>query len=205
MTATRDIRDLRPATTGPARSPARSRAHDPADPATLLVARAIAARDLADYATALVPAIGGDEDGRHGMDPAADIYTARRARTLLYRLTCVCVIRARAGGAAWPQVGEAFGLSGAQARQLYGGVVARWEAGDRAPWNPDAKASPGLLMSVAAAPPIPTGDPAVLAAELDDWCRRHIAHHGRDLAGPQPRRGVRRLWRPVSDGLPTSV
>jgi hypothetical protein len=153
-----------------------------------LLARSAAAKDVAEYAMALVPTIGED-----GLAPELDVTLARRLRALAQRYTFTAVLNARARGASWAAIGEQLGVTEEVARGMFAEAEAQWLAGDPAPWAPRLHGRAGAIIT--GVPPVDVDDVRKAARELDRWCRRHVEGRRDRIFGSA---GM------VTDGLPTA-
>lgn len=135
-----------------------------------------AAREVSDYARALVPTIGEDH-----MNPGEYIAQARHLALAAARVREMAVILEVLSGSSWEQIARALGpgRDAEQVREEYEGLAEEWLAAG-APMSDGNPDFPTGLIGVDA-----------IAGALDAWVTRFAdAHERRDLGR-----------RPFSDGL----
>lgn len=152
------MRDDRPTSCRPARS---GRHHAP-------TARAGAARvvlryrESADFAAGGVPTVSDEYgDGYDYVDHAARLVS--RAQDVLMR----AVVYARERGGRWDGIAEALSLTAEQARDYYTAAIEQWEDALNRPWERSGR-------FLASRMPDGTTGPDENAADLDQWCLRHL-------------------------------
>jgi hypothetical protein len=124
-------------------------------------------REAADFAAGGVPTVS-DEYG----DPWDYIDHAARLLTIAQDVLARTVIYARERGGTWSTIAEALDTTPEQAQERYTGTLDRWDNALDQPWERSGR-------FLASRMPDGTTDPDQTAADLDQWCLRHLEdNHG---------------------------
>ncbi|TDV41694.1 hypothetical protein [Actinophytocola oryzae] len=124
-------------------------------------------RETADFAAGGVPTVS-DEYG----DAYDDVDHAARLLSMAQDVLSRAVVNARERGGRWDDIAEALNLTAEQARDQYTATIDQWEDALNRPWERSGR----LLASRM---PDGTTEPDETAADLDQWCLRHLEeNHG---------------------------
>ena len=136
------------------------------------LALSAAYRETADFAAGGVPTVSDNYgDAWDYVDHAARLVAM--AQDVLAR----AVVYARERGGTWSTIAEALDTSEQQARDQYTPTVERWEDGLDRPWERSGRFLSSRM-------PDGTTDPEASAADLDQWCLRHLDEHSLDDGAP---------------------
>lgn len=129
------------------------------------LALSAAYRDVAEFAAGGVPTVSDAYgDAWDYVDHAARLLA--RAQDVLAR----AVVYARERGGNWPTIAEALDTSEDQARDQWAPTLEHWESALDRPWERSGRFLAGRM-------PDGTTEPEQTAAELDQWCLRHLDEH----------------------------
>jgi hypothetical protein len=124
-------------------------------------------REAADFAAGGVPTVS-DEYG----DAYDDVDHAARLLSMAQDVVTCAVVYARERGGRCDDIAEALNLTAEQARDQYIAAIEQWEDALDRPWERSGR----LLTSRM---PDGTTEPDQTAADLDQWCLRHLEeNHG---------------------------
>ena len=119
-------------------------------------------REAADFAAGGVPTVSDEYgDAYDYVDHAARLVSM--ARDVLVR----AVVYARERGGQWDDIAEALNLSVEQARHQYTAAIEQWEDALNRPWERSGRYLANRM-------PDGTTEPDQTAADLDQWCLRHL-------------------------------
>lgn len=119
-------------------------------------------REAADFAAGGVPTVSDEYgDSYDYVDHAARLVSM--ARDALVR----AVVYARERGGRWDDIAEALNLTAEQARDQYTAAIDQWEDALNRPWECSGR-------FLASRMPEGTTEPDQTAADLDQWCLRHL-------------------------------
>lgn len=124
------------------------------------LALSAAYREAADFAAGGVPTVS-DEYGDGYVDQAARLVSM--AQDVLVR----AVVYARDRGGKWDDIAEAMNLTADQARDHYTAAIEQWEDALNRPWERSGRFLSSRM-------PDGTTEPDKTAADLDQWCLRHL-------------------------------
>lgn len=126
------------------------------------LALSAAYREVADFAAGGVPTVS---------DAFGDSYDyvdhAARLLAMAHDVLDRAVVYARERGGNWASIAEALDTTEQQARDQHTPTVDRWEDALDRPWERSGR-------FLASRMPDGTTDPAASAADLDQWCLRHL-------------------------------
>jgi hypothetical protein len=124
-------------------------------------------REAADFAAGGVPTVSDEYgDGYDYVDHAARLVSM--AQDVLVR----AVVYARERGGRWDDIAEALNLTAEQARDHYTVAIEQWEDALNRPWERSGRFLSSRM-------PDGTTEPDATAADLDQWCLRHLEeNHG---------------------------
>ncbi|HEY0691755.1 MAG TPA: hypothetical protein VGD71_22270 [Kribbella sp.] len=124
-------------------------------------------REAADFAAGGVPTVSDEYgDAYDYVDHAARLVSM--ARDVLVR----AVVYARERGGRWVDLAEALNLTAEQAREQYAAAIEQWEDALNRPWERSGRFLSSRM-------PDGTTEPDETAADLDQWCVRHLEeNHG---------------------------
>jgi hypothetical protein len=124
-------------------------------------------REMADFAAGGVPTVS-DEYG----DAYDYVDQARRLVSMAQDVLVRAVVYVRERGGQWDDIAEALNLTTEQARDHYTAAIDQWEDALNRPWE-----RAGRFLS--SRMPDGTTEPDQTAADLDQWCLRHLEeNHG---------------------------
>lgn len=131
------------------------------------LALASAYREAADFASGGVPTVS-DEYG----DACDFVDHARRLVSIAQDVLIRAVVYARERGGRWDDIAEALNLTADQARDTYTAAIEQWEDALNRPWERSARYLASRMSDG-------TTEPDQIAADLDQWCLRHLEeNHG---------------------------
>jgi hypothetical protein len=137
-------------------------------------------REAADFAAGGVPTVSDEYgDAYDYVDHAARLVSM--AQDVLMR----AVVYARERGGRWDDIAEALNLTADQARDQHMAAIDQWEDALNRPWERSGR-------FLASRMPDGTTEPDETAADLDQWCLRHLdenngARHNARHAGIEDR------------------
>jgi hypothetical protein len=118
--------------------------------------------EVADFAAGGVPTVS-DEYG----DPWDYVDHAARLVTMAQDVLARAVVYAHERGGTWTTIAEALEVTDEQARDHFDAVVDHWADALNRPWEHSGR-------FLASRMPDGTSDPDQTAADLDQWCLRHL-------------------------------
>jgi hypothetical protein len=119
-------------------------------------------REAAEFAAGGVPTVSDEYgDAYDFVDHAARLIS--RAQDVLVR----AVVYARERGGRWDDIAEALNLTAEQARDQYSAAIEQWEDALNRPWERSGRFLSSRM-------PDGTTEPDETAADLDQWCLRHL-------------------------------
>jgi hypothetical protein len=122
-------------------------------------------REAADFAAGGVPTVSDEYgDAYDYVDHAARLLST--AQDVLTR----AVVYARERGGSWDDIAEALNLTAEQARDQYTATIDRWDDALNRPWERSGR-------FLASRMPDGTTEPDETAADLDQWCLRHLEEY----------------------------
>ncbi len=124
-------------------------------------------RETADFAAGGVPT-NSDEYG----DTYDYVDHAARLLSMANDVVTRAVVYARERGGHWDDIAEALNLTAQQARDQHTAAIEQWEDALNRPWERSGR-------FLASRMPDGTTEPDETAADLDQWCLRHLEdNHG---------------------------
>ena len=124
-------------------------------------------REAADFAAGGVPTVS-DEFG----DAYDYVDHAARLLSMAQDVVARAVVYARERGGWWDDIAEALNLTAEQARDQYTATIDQWEDALNRPWERSGRFLSSRM-------PDGTTEPDQTAADLDQWCLRHLEdNHG---------------------------
>jgi hypothetical protein len=126
------------------------------------LALSCAYREVADFAAGGVPTVSDEYGGPYDyVDHAACLLSMAQdvvARAVLY---------ARERGGSWSDIADALGITAGQARDRYTAALDHWDDALNQPWERSGRFLSSRM-------PDGTTEPDQTAADLDQWCLRHL-------------------------------
>lgn len=119
-------------------------------------------REAADFAAGGVPTVS-DEYG----DAYDYVDHAARLLSMAQDVVARAVVYARERGGRWDDIAEALNLTAEQARDQYIAAIDQWEDALNRPWERSGR-------FLASRMPDGATEPDETAADLDQWCVRHL-------------------------------
>jgi hypothetical protein len=161
------------------------------DSAAARVAFSVMAREISDFAAAMVSTVG-DSHAR----PGEFVTQVRQLRKMHVWMTIRTVILERARGSSWAELAAAMGYTEAWVRATYEPAEQRWLAILEGREVPEPQTISEALELPPNSVPVIEDDIRAAAAELDDWCRQRAASLVSIPSGEMAPPG-----RPVSEGI----